>query len=128
MADQAPAKDARRYAELLLLSALFAGACVGSRTAVAPATSSSGVPTARTSCPHEPVATTEARSLVDKYCVSCHSPTGSAGEDYDFRNDAAIVARRRNIEAKLRLRVMPPPSAPQPSDPERASLRCWAKQ
>jgi uncharacterized membrane protein len=76
----------------------------------------------------DPVTIVQARSLVDKYCVSCHSPTGSAGEDYDFRSDAAITARRRSIEAKLRLQVMPPPNAPQPNAAERAALRCWAKE
>jgi uncharacterized membrane protein len=82
----------------------------------------------RASCPVEGVTTGQARRLVDEYCVSCHSPNGAAGEDYDFRKDAAIAARRRNIEAKLRLRLMPPPNAPQPSDAERAVLRCWAKE
>jgi uncharacterized membrane protein len=70
----------------------------------------------------------QARSLVDEYCVSCHSPSGAAGEDYDFREDAAISAHRRNIEARLRLRAMPPPNARQPREAERAALRCWANQ
>jgi|SRR6185369_1887551 len=127
MQHHARRETARRYLELLLVSALLAGACAGTRTGVAPATSAPAA-SAGASCALEPVTTTEARSLVDKYCVSCHSPTGAAGEDYDFRGDAAIVARRRSIEAKLRLQVMPPPNAPQPSAAERSTLRCWAKQ
>lgn len=120
---------ARNYAEIMLLSALFAGACAGTRTGVVPATASKEPSIGTTeSCAAESVPTSEARSLVDKYCVSCHSPTGAAGEDYDFRGDTALAASRRGIEAKLRLRVMPPPKAPQPSDDERATLRCWAKQ
>jgi uncharacterized membrane protein len=74
-----------------------------------------------------PMTIAQARPLVDEYCVSCHSPSGAAGEDYDFRDDAAVFARRRNIEAKLRLRAMPPPNARQPSEAERTALRCWAK-
>ena len=119
----------RRCLELLLASALLAGACAGARSADGPATSTKhGSTDVTASCPLTPMTTAEARPLVDKYCVSCHSPDGAAGEDYDFRGDPAILARRSNIEAKLRLHVMPPPGARQPSDAERAVLRCWAKQ
>jgi len=127
MTDHAPRASVRRYLHVLRVTAVLAGACTRSQTA-APATSSKGVSSEGASCSQEPVAAAEARLLVDKYCVSCHSPAGSAGEDYDFRGDSALIARRRNIEAKLRLRAMPPPSAAQPSAAERATLRCWAKQ
>ena len=127
MQDHARRATARHYLELLLVSALLAGACAGTRTGAAPATVGSAAATDG-SCPLDPVSTAEARALVDKYCVSCHSPSGSAGEDFDFRGDAAISARRRSIEAKLRLQVMPPPNAPQPNAAERARLRCWAKE
>jgi uncharacterized membrane protein len=63
---------------------------------------------------------------VSKYCVSCHSAEGAAS-DYDFHSDIALTAHRRNIEAKLRLRAMPPPGVAQPSDVDRAALWCWAK-
>jgi uncharacterized membrane protein len=119
---------ARRYAEFLLASALLAGACAGTRAAGAPerAANSASID-AQASCPVNRISTAEARPLVDEYCVSCHSPNGAAGEDYDFRSDAAIILRRRNIEAKLRLHVMPPPSARQLSSADRAALRCWAQ-
>ena len=55
--------------------------------------------------------------MVDHYCVGCHSPSGAAGPDYDFRSDAALVAHRRNVEAKLRLGAMPPPGFKQPRPP-----------
>lgn len=127
MHDAASRSLARHSLELLLVSALLAGACAGTRASAVPAQRAEVTsPTVAASCPL--VTTVVARALVDKYCVSCHSPSGSAGEDYDFRGDAAISARRSNIEAKLRLHVMPPPSAPQPSDAERTTLRCWAKQ
>src|SRR6478736_1303336 len=127
MHDAAQRSFARHALELLLASALLAGACTGTQASVVPAKRAAAVSSeVSATCPL--VTTAEARSLVDKYCVSCHSPSGSAGEDYDFRNDTAISARRSNIEAKLRLHVMPPPSAPQPSEAERTTLRCWAKQ
>src|SRR6478736_6296965 len=112
MRDPARRSFAPHSLQLLLVSTLLAGACAGSQTAAAPAKPTEPAsPEVTQSCPEVTLA--EARTLVDKYCVSCHSPTGSAGEDYDFRHDPAITARRANIEAKLRLRAMPPPSAPQ---------------
>ncbi|MES1177278.1 MAG: hypothetical protein ABUL62_23350 [Myxococcales bacterium] len=136
-------KAKHHYVELLLASALLVGACAGVQAtdgtplaptaigtpAEAPSATAKAEPShAGSGCPAEPIALSEARPLVDKYCVSCHSPSGAAGEDYDFTSDGAITGRRRNIEAKLRLHVMPPPNAhPQPSDAERMTLRCWAK-
>ena len=63
--------------------------------------------------------------MVDHYCVGCHSPSGAAGPDYDFRSDAALVAHRRNVEAKLRLGAMPPPGFKQPPAADRQTLLCW---
>lgn len=129
MLEHARREPARRTFELLLVSALLAGACASSQAGVGPTQrNEAGSNELGAGCPPELVTAAAARSLVDAYCVSCHSPTGEAGEDYDFRSDAAIGARRANIEAKLRLRVMPPPNALQPSDAERTTLRCWAKQ
>jgi uncharacterized membrane protein len=113
--------------ELLLVSALLAGACAGTRaTGDGGTREPSGAVAAAASCPELRITTAEARRLVDEYCVSCHSAEGAAGEDYDFRSDTTISARRHNLEAKLRLHAMPPPNAPQPDDAERAALRCWA--
>jgi hypothetical protein len=110
-----------------LLTAACAGARSPNRAASAPLPiAASGYVEA--SCPQEPISAAEARALVDRFCVSCHSPGGEAGDDYDFRSDAAVGAHRRNIEAKLSLRAMPPPEAPQPTDAERARLVCWAKR
>jgi uncharacterized membrane protein len=79
------------------------------------------------SCPASAVTLPEARAVVDHYCVGCHSPSGAAGPDYDFRSDAALVAHRRNVEAKLRLRAMPPPGFKQPPAADRQTLLCWAR-
>lgn len=118
----------------LFVGALFTAACAGARgtnrTAPVPlpvSASASASGHVEASCPKAPISAAEARALVDRYCVSCHSPGGEAGDDSDFRSDAAIGAHRRNIEAKLSLRAMPPPEAPQPTDAERARLGCWAK-
>jgi uncharacterized membrane protein len=124
-------KCEHRYIELLLIGALLMGACAGvkatSGASGPPAQPDAPTPHAAASCPAEPVTVAEVRPLVDKYCVSCHSPDGAAGEDYDFRTDASISARRRNIEAKLRLHAMPPPNVHQPSEAERTAMWCWAK-
>ena len=125
-------KAERSRVELLLASALLAGACAGARSAGSTgepisAPANAAVAQRQAPCPANPITTAEARMLIDEYCVSCHSPGGTAGPDFDFRSDPAILRRRRNIEAKLRLHVMPPPNAQQPSDTERSALRCWAK-
>lgn len=126
-----PKADCRELG-LLLAGALIAAACAGvggpADTAAAPAAVPAWAP-ARTEpdCPATRVTRAQARALVDRYCVSCHSPDGAAGADYDFRSDAAIDARHRNIEAKLGSRAMPPPEALQPTEAERAALRCWAQ-
>jgi uncharacterized membrane protein len=113
-------------ASALLASALLAGACASRRepnaSARAPALAADATP----SCSASPVTLADARPLVAKHCLACHSPSGAAA-DYDFRSDGALTAHRRNIEAKLRLRAMPPPGVPQPNDVDRSTLRCWAK-
>lgn len=128
-------KAEHRRRTMLVLCALFAGACAGAR-ATQPSRLSAGGPVALANanparsdarCPAEPIPVSAVRRLVDAYCVSCHSPRGAAGEDYDFTSDDSINARRRNIEAKLRLHIMPPPNARQPSEADRWTLRCWAK-
>lgn len=120
----------RRWPRLFFVGALFTAACAGARGSNRPVPVSLPVAASghvEASCRKAPISAAEARALVDRYCVSCHSPGGEAGDDSDFRSDAAIGAHRRNIEAKLSLRAMPPPEAPQPTDAERAALSCWAK-
>ncbi|MET0791667.1 MAG: hypothetical protein ABW061_09125 [Polyangiaceae bacterium] len=63
---------------------------------------------------------------MDRYCVNCHSASGAAGPDYDFRSDSALIAHRRNVEAKLRLGAMPPPGFKKPPLADRQALQCWA--
>ena len=75
-----------------------------------------------------PVALADARLVVAKRCASCHSPSGAAGADYDWTNENALVAHRRNVAAQLAQDTMPPPGYPRPSLDERRTLLCWAKQ
>jgi uncharacterized membrane protein len=111
-------------ASVLLASALVAGACASRRepSAAARVPAADATP----SCSAAPATFADARPLVAKYCLTCHSPSGAAA-DYDFRSDGALTAHRRNIEVKLRLRAMPPAGVPQPNDVERSILWCWAR-
>ena len=113
----------------LLVGALQASlgiACAGASRARSPQQPEPGV-AGELSCPAPAVTLREARVLIDRYCVNCHSPSGAAGPDYDFRSDAALLARRRNVEAKLRLGAMPPPGFKQPPAADREALLCWAR-
>lgn len=75
-----------------------------------------------------PVALSEAKIVIAKRCASCHSPSGIAGEDYDWTNVSALVAHRRNVAAQLAGDTMPPAGYPRPTPEERRTLLCWAQQ
>lgn len=66
-----------------------------------------------------------ARQVIAKYCGSCHAPSGEASE-FNWTDERALVAHRRNIAAKVRLNSMPPPGLPRPDADERRLLLCWA--
>jgi mono/diheme cytochrome c family protein len=74
------------------------------------------------------VALADARLVVAKRCISCHSPSGAAGPDYDWTNESSLLAHRRNVAAQLAEDTMPPPGYPRPTLDERRTLLCWAKQ
>ena len=76
----------------------------------------------------DPVALSEAKIVVAKRCASCHSPSGIAGEDYDWTKESALVAHRRNVAAQLAGDTMPPAGYPRPTPEERRTLLCWAEQ
>jgi uncharacterized membrane protein len=75
-----------------------------------------------------PIALSDAKIVVAKRCASCHSPSGIAGEDYDWTKESALVAHRRNVAAQLAGDTMPPAGYPRPTPEERRTLLCWAKQ
>jgi len=64
--------------------------------------------------------------VVRRYCLECHDPGGSAGEEHDFTKIEVLRAQRKRVERALLAKAMPPKGAPQPSDGERALLTRWA--
>jgi hypothetical protein len=75
-----------------------------------------------------PTTLEEARRVVASRCASCHSPSGSAGPDYDWTNERALVVHRCNVAAQLAEDAMPPPGYPRPTLAERRALLCWARE
>ncbi len=78
--------------------------------------------------PAVPVELASAREVVTKRCVSCHSPSGTAGDDYDWTKESALIAHRRNVAAQVADGEMPPPGYPKPTPEELRTLVCWARQ
>jgi uncharacterized membrane protein len=105
-------------------------ACAGAKQAsVSPSAPEAQASAAALACDAAaPVALADARLIVAKRCASCHSPSGAAGPDYDWTNEHALVAHRRNVAAQLAQDTMPPRGYPRPSIEERRTLLCWAKQ
>lgn len=75
----------------------------------------------------------QTRPLIETYCFKCHS--GEKIEaDVDFSEMTSIAELRKHIETWQRAsemldsRQMPPKSAKQPSDEERASLNRWVRE
>jgi uncharacterized membrane protein len=69
----------------------------------------------------------EVNRVVAKRCASCHSPNGTAGDDYDWTNERSLVAHRRNVGAQIAEGSMPPVGYPRPTAEERRTLLCWAQ-
>lgn len=80
-----------------------------------------------TACSTAPApARSQIEPLFQHYCVSCHSPDGSAGEEHDFTRFDVLRAQRRRVKAVLEASAMPPRGLPQPNDAERARMIAWA--
>jgi len=125
----------RLRAELRLLAALACGlvfACSNvkpeSRTGAEPPPPVASASNEIKCDPAAPVELASARAIVSKRCVSCHSPGGTAGDDYDWTKDSALVAHRRNVAAQVADGEMPPPGYPKPTPEEARTLVCWARQ
>jgi len=100
-----------------------------SRTSAEPPPASGNASASEIKCdPAAPVELTAAREIVTKRCVSCHSPNGTAGDDYDWTKDSALIAHRRNVAAQVSEGSMPPPGYPKPTPEEARTLVCWALQ
>ena len=74
----------------------------------------------------DPSYSSAVRPLVARYCISCHSADGVAGDEHDFTQPELLRAQRRLVGARLRAHSMPPATSAQPSATERALLTHWA--
>lgn len=66
------------------------------------------------------------RPVVERYCISCHSANGTAGDEHDFTQRDTLRAQRRLVNARLRAHSMPPTTSAQPSPAERTLVAHWA--
>jgi len=108
-----------------MLALLLVLACSSAKPGAAPA--SAPPPDALKCDAAAPVALSAAREVVARRCVSCHSPTGAAGSDYDWTNEQSLVAHRRNVAAQIAEDTMPPVGYPRPTPEERRTLACWGR-
>jgi hypothetical protein len=75
------------------------------------------------------VSTEQARALLDKYCVTCHSDRVKTAnlslQAFDLTRVADHAEVWEKVIRKLRAGVMPPPDVPRPPLPEYEALRDW---
>ena len=71
----------------------------------------------------------EARAVLDRYCVGCHSDrlrtAGLSLQSVDLTSPDAHADALEKAVGKLRLGAMPPPGRPRPADAASASLVSW---
>src|SRR5579862_1932504 len=76
-----------------------------------------------------PAAATEHRAAVTKYCVTCHNERAKAGglalDGMDWDNIPAGAAVWEKALKKMRVGMMPPPSAARPDAATRVALIAW---
>ena len=69
------------------------------------------------------------RTVLDRYCVTCHNQRTKAGgltlDALDVAHVAAQPAIWEAVVRKVRTRTMPPPGMPRPDDATYASLTSW---
>ena len=74
-------------------------------------------------------AASDARGLLDRYCVACHNArletAGLSLEDIDLAHVPAEAATWEKVVRKLRTSTMPPPNRPQPPAGARAAMASW---
>jgi hypothetical protein len=75
------------------------------------------------------VSTTQARALLDRYCVTCHSDRVKTAnlslQSLDIAQVADHAEAWEKVIRKLRAGVMPPPGMPRPELAEYEGLRDW---
>ncbi len=74
-------------------------------------------------------AASDARQLLDRYCVTCHNgrleTAGLSLEDIDVAHVDAEAETWENVVRKLRTSTMPPPNRPQPPAAASAAMASW---
>ncbi len=74
-------------------------------------------------------ASADARQLLDRYCVACHSDrletAGLSLENIDVAHVPAAAETWENVVRKLRTSTMPPPNRPQPPAESSAAMASW---
>ena len=74
-------------------------------------------------------AASDARQLLDRYCVACHNArletAGLSLQDIDVAHVVAEAETWENVVRKLRTNTMPPPNRPQPPADARAAMASW---
>ena len=74
-------------------------------------------------------AASDARQLLDRYCVTCHNgrleTAGLSLEDIDVAHVPAEAEIWEQVVRKLRTSTMPPPNRPQPPSEARAAMASW---
>ena len=75
------------------------------------------------------VGPSQARALLDKYCVSCHNARTRAGslvlQSLDVAQLGHDAATWEKVVRKLRSRLMPPAGQPRPDDAQYAAFTAW---
>ena len=75
---------------------------------------------------------TDARNLLTRYCVTCHSDRLQTGrltlESIDLTDVASSVERLEKVVQKLRVGAMPPLGAPRPEAAVYAALTSWIER
>jgi hypothetical protein len=108
----------------VFMGALVLAGC--GRAARPAATDEPGAPFPASCAGELPSFAREVRPLVERYCFECHARGGSATEEHDFEHFDTLFAQRHRVAGVLTAHAMPPGSASQPSEPERAMLARWA--
>lgn len=111
----------------LIFLALTAAAGVSAMTGCGSEGSGGGTCNVTTpaSCPATtPSYATDVAPILQKYCTSCHSPTGvQASEPFDTH--AGVAAHADHMKAEVGGCEMPPAGSIAPTDAERETILAW---
>jgi mono/diheme cytochrome c family protein len=110
-------------------TASLIGQSPGNAPTASPSRPVTTLPVPASSGPASSVSTGQARALLDKYCVTCHSDRLKTAnlslQALDLTRVADHAEVWEKVIRKLRAGVMPPPDVPRPPLPEYEALRAW---